>query len=53
MTAFLPCVTFGQIAEVLDAGEMSKAPILCLPYFIHPLSHHNYPICYMVTYLHA
>ncbi|KAL0319267.1 UNVERIFIED_CONTAM: protein PLANT CADMIUM RESISTANCE 8 [Sesamum angustifolium] len=22
MTAFLPCVTFGQIAEVLDAGEM-------------------------------
>ncbi|XP_057773095.1 protein PLANT CADMIUM RESISTANCE 8-like [Salvia miltiorrhiza] len=23
MTAFLPCVTFGQTAEVLDAGEMS------------------------------
>ncbi|XP_059290800.1 protein PLANT CADMIUM RESISTANCE 8-like [Lycium ferocissimum] len=23
MTAFLPCVTFGQIAEVLDAGEMT------------------------------
>ncbi|KAH6782177.1 PLAC8 family protein [Perilla frutescens var. hirtella] len=23
MTAFLPCVTFGQIAEVMDAGEMS------------------------------
>lgn len=26
MTAFLPCVTFGQIAEVLDAGQMSKFP---------------------------
>ena len=24
MTALLPCVTFGQIAEVLDEGEMSK-----------------------------
>ncbi|KAK9098940.1 hypothetical protein Syun_025985 [Stephania yunnanensis] len=23
MTAFLPCVTFGQIAEVLDEGEMT------------------------------
>lgn len=23
MTAILPCVTFGQIAEVLDEGEMS------------------------------
>lgn len=23
MTAFLPCVTFGQIAEVVDEGEMS------------------------------
>ncbi|KAI4355622.1 hypothetical protein L6164_004376 [Bauhinia variegata] len=23
MTAFLPCVTFGQIAEVLDEGELS------------------------------
>ncbi|AES67981.1 putative PLAC8 motif-containing protein [Medicago truncatula] len=23
MTAFLPCVTFGQIAEVLDGGELS------------------------------
>ncbi|XP_009777885.1 protein PLANT CADMIUM RESISTANCE 8 [Nicotiana sylvestris] len=23
MTSFLPCVTFGQIAEVLDAGEMT------------------------------
>ncbi|KAG5601995.1 hypothetical protein H5410_033365 [Solanum commersonii] len=23
MTAFLPCVTFGQIAEVLDAGQMT------------------------------
>uniref|UniRef100_M0ZRJ8 Uncharacterized Cys-rich domain n=1 Tax=Solanum tuberosum TaxID=4113 RepID=M0ZRJ8_SOLTU len=23
MTAFLPCVTFGQIAEVQDAGEMT------------------------------
>ena len=28
MTAFLPCVTFGQIAEVLDAGEMSKDPLI-------------------------
>ena len=26
MTAFLPCVTFGQIAEVLDGGELSKGP---------------------------
>lgn len=25
MAAILPCVTFGQIAEVLDAGEMSKS----------------------------
>ncbi|GMN37196.1 hypothetical protein TIFTF001_006628 [Ficus carica] len=24
MTAFLPCVTFGQIAEVLDGGEMGS-----------------------------
>lgn len=24
MTALFPCVTFGQIAEVQDAGEMSK-----------------------------
>ena len=31
MTAFLPCVTFGQIAEVLDAGEMSKDPLPNLP----------------------
>ncbi|MCI00049.1 protein PLANT CADMIUM RESISTANCE 8-like, partial [Trifolium medium] len=22
MTAFFPCVTFGQIAEVLDGGEL-------------------------------
>ncbi|KAK3027058.1 hypothetical protein RJ639_040890 [Escallonia herrerae] len=28
MTAFLPCVTFGQIAEILDGGEMCKASIL-------------------------
>lgn len=27
MTAFLPCVTFGQIAEVLDGGEMGKIPL--------------------------
>lgn len=25
ITAYLPCVTFGQIAEVLDEGEMSKS----------------------------
>lgn len=25
MTAFFPCVTFGQIAEVQDGGELSKA----------------------------
>ena len=31
MTAFLPCVTFRQIAEVLDAGEMSKDPLPNLP----------------------
>lgn len=24
MTAAFPCLTFGQIAEVLDEGEMSK-----------------------------
>lgn len=24
MTATLPCVTFGQISEVVDEGEMSK-----------------------------
>ena len=52
MTAFLPCVTFGQIAEVLDAGEMSKDPLPNLPYFIL-LSHHKHLISYMVIYLYA
>ncbi|EXB74525.1 hypothetical protein L484_026222 [Morus notabilis] len=28
MTAFFPCVTFGQIAEVLDGGEMGNFPSL-------------------------
>nr|AMK47974.1 putative protein plant cadmium resistance 8 [Lupinus angustifolius] len=26
MTLFLPCLTFGQIAEVVDGGEQSKPP---------------------------
>ena len=29
MTAFFPCVTFGQIAEVLDGGEMGKLSFIC------------------------
>lgn len=28
MTAFFPCVTFGQVAEVLDGGEMGNFPSL-------------------------
>ncbi|XP_031387492.1 protein PLANT CADMIUM RESISTANCE 8-like isoform X1 [Punica granatum] len=28
MSTFLPCVTFGQIVEVLDAGEMSKSDVI-------------------------
>jgi len=26
MTSFFPCVTFGQIAEILDGGELSTDP---------------------------
>lgn len=30
VTACLPCITFGQIAEILAGGEMSKSPLLPL-----------------------
>ncbi|KAL8458303.1 hypothetical protein ACS0TY_035140 [Phlomoides rotata] len=32
MTALLPCVTFGQIAEVLDATEPSPGSLLTCPF---------------------
>ncbi|XP_034207193.1 LOW QUALITY PROTEIN: protein PLANT CADMIUM RESISTANCE 8 [Prunus dulcis] len=37
LTAFLPCVTFGQIAEVSDEGEMRKASSLPPGSFIYLL----------------
>lgn len=32
MTALLPCVTFGQLAEVVDAGEFSKSSVELIIY---------------------
>lgn len=35
MTLIAPCVTFGQIAEILDEGELCNAYILACIYILH------------------
>lgn len=34
LTAYCPCVTFGQVAEVLDEGKTSRKKIPVIFYFL-------------------